>query len=308
VLKPAEKTPLTSLLLAEVIDATDWPKGGFSVLTPASPEIVGKMLASDDRLRVLSFTGSDVVGWKLKGLANKKKVLLELGGNASVVVHEDAEFDYSVNRCVTGAFAYSGQVCISVQRIFIQRSIHREWTDKFLERVRLLKIGDPTFENTDIGPMLSDKACEKIEQMVSAALQEGAQALLPLHRTPGTNLIGPLVLTGTTPGMAVRSQEAFGPVVVLEPYDEFVDAISLANEGRFGLQAGVFTQDVGRLFQAFDALEVGGVIANDVPQYRVDNMPYGGVKDSGFGREGVRYAMEEMSELRLLALNLQPSS
>lgn len=305
VLKPAEKTPLTALRLAEIIAETAWPKGALSVLTPATPQEIGGMLASDARLKVLSFTGSDRVGWSLKAQANKKKVTLELGGNAAVIVHEDApDIGYAVARCVSGAFAYAGQVCISVQRIFVHRPLWEEFTRRFVEAAGRLVVGDPADETTDIGPVISDAACTKAEQWIADAVAGGAKALLRGERKPGTTLLGPTLLTHTTPEMAVCQQEAFAPLVVLEPYDTFAEALERVNESQYGLQAGVFTRDVNLLFAAFATLEVGGVIANDVPQYRVDNMPYGGVKESGFGREGVRYAIEEMTERRLLALNL----
>lgn len=309
VLKPAEKTPLTALRLAEVIHETDWPKGGFSVLTPARPETVGEMLATDPRLPVLSFTGSARVGWQLKEKANRKQVTLELGGSAAVIIHEDADLDYALDRCVVGAFANAGQVCISVQRIFVHRPVFAAFAERFVEAVGKLRVGDPADEATDLGPMIRDSACRQAQEWVGAAIAGGATALLRGEIvSAGTTLLGPTILTNTRADMAVRCEEAFAPIAVLEPYDRFAEALDLANEGPYGLQAGVFTRDVGRLFTAFDALDVGGVIANDVPQYRVDNMPYGGEKDSGFGREGVRYAMEEMTRPRLLVLNFPPQA
>ena len=305
VLKPAEKTPLTSLRLAEIIAETAWPKGAFSVLTPATPQEIGNLLATDERIKVVSFTGSAQVGWELKAKASKKKVTLELGGNAAVIVSDDVpDLEYAIRRCVTGAFAYSGQVCISVQRIFVQRSLFDDFVARFTEATERLKIGDPADETTDIGPMISEAACKKVGDWRDAAVAEGAKTLLMGNCRPSSTILSPTVLTNTKPTMAVNGEEVFGPLVVLEAYDTFGEALARVNEGRYGLQAGVFSRDVNRLFQAFSTLEVGGVIANDVPQYRVDNMPYGGVKDSGFGREGVRYAIAEMTETRLLALNL----
>ena len=306
VLKPAEKTPLTALLLAEVIAGTGWPSEAFSVLTPADPHVVGTMLATDPRLPVLSFTGSDKVGWHLKSLANRKRVILELGGNAAVIVHGDADQAYAAARCAVGAFAYAGQVCISVQRIFVQRRIHEEWTERFLTHVAKLRFGDPADETTEIGPLISDSAKSKISAWVGEAVAGGARCLAGEQSVSGGNRMRPVVLTHTRPDMAVRQEEVFGPVVVVEPYDSFEEAIELANDSRFGLQAGIFTRDIGRLFRAWSELEVGGVVANDVPQFRIDNMPYGGEKESGFGREGVRYAIEEMTQPRLLALNFSP--
>ncbi len=304
VLKPAEKTPLTALRLAEIVRQSGWPTGAFSVLTPETPQAVGNAFATDGRVAVLSFTGSDAVGWPLKKEASHKRVLLELGGNAAVIVHSDANLDYAVQRCAVGAFANAGQVCISVQRILVQKSVWEPFTARFLQAGRALKIGDPHDETTDIGPLVTPTACDKAQAWVNDALANGATALLAGGKLDyGDALFAPVVLTNTRPDMKVWAEEAFAPVVVLEPYDTFDEALMRVNDSRFGLQAGVFTSDVARIFQAWQTLRVGGVIANDVPQYRVDNMPYGGEKDSGAGREGVRYAIEEMTELRLLALN-----
>ena len=303
VLKPAEKTPLTALRLAEVVQASGLPDGAFSVLTPETPAEIGQMMATDERLPVLSFTGSDKVGWELKAQANKKKVLLELGGNAAVVVEPDADVDFSVARCLVGAFANAGQVCISVQRIFVQRDLFADWTARFVAGAQKLQTGDPHDEKIDVGPMITEAACQKADDWINEALSGGATALLRGERR-GPTLLTPTILTNTHPQMKVCAEEAFAPLVIVEPYETFADALTKVNDSRFGLQAGVFTRDVGKLFHAFVALNVGGVIGNDVPQYRVDNMPYGGVNDSGFGREGVRYAIEEMTEIRLLALNL----
>ena len=303
VLKPAEKTPLTALRLAEIVQESGLPEGAFSVLTPETPAEIGEMMATDERLPVLSFTGGDKVGWELKAKANKKRVLLELGGNAAVIVEPDADIDLSLARCAVGAFANAGQVCISVQRILIQRERFADWTERFVARVQKLQTGDPHDEKTDLGPLITETACQKAEDWINEALSGGAKALLRGERR-GPTLLTPTILTDTAPTMKVCAEEAFAPLVVVEPYDSFEEALGKVNDSRFGLQAGVFTRDVAKLFHAFETLHVGGVIGNDVPQYRVDNMPYGGVKDSGFGREGVRYAIEEMTEIRLLALNL----
>ena len=303
VLKPAEKTPLTALRLAQIIQNSGWPRPAFSVLTPDTPQAVGAAFAQDERVAVLSFTGSDAVGWNLKAQASRKRVLLELGGNAAVIVHDDADLDCAALRCAGGAFANGGQVCISVQRILVQRNVWEPFLSRFLENVQALRLGDPHDENTDIGPLISSAACEKTEALINAALSGGATPLLAGERQKEAALFAPVVLTNTTPGMAVWADEAFAPVVCVEPYDTFREAISRVNKSRFGLQAGVFTQSNARIFLAWETLRVGGLIANDVPQYRVDNMPYGGEKDSGFGREGIKYAIEDMTELRLLALN-----
>jgi acyl-CoA reductase-like NAD-dependent aldehyde dehydrogenase len=305
ILKPAEKTPLTSLRLAEIIADTDWPRGAFSVLTPSAPQEIGSLLATDERIKVFSFTGSAQVGWELKAKANRKRVTLELGGNAAVIVHADVpDLEYAVSRCVTGSFANAGQVCISVQRIFVHRPLYDDFMARFTEATTRLVVGDPGDDTTDIGPMISVAACSKAVTRQSEAIEGGAKAVLRGTRERGSTLLTPTILTGTRPNMAVNQEEIFAPLVVIEPYEGFSEALDRVNDSRYGLQAGVFTRDINRLFEAFATLAVGAVIANDVPQYRVDNMPYGGVKDSGFGREGVRYAMEEMTELRLLALSL----
>ncbi|MDX1932283.1 MAG: aldehyde dehydrogenase family protein [Capsulimonadales bacterium] len=304
VLKPAEKTPLTALLLAEVVWAAGWPREAFAVLTPETPQAIGEMLATDERLPVFSFTGSDRVGWELKAKANRKRVLLELGGNAGVIVEPDADPEYSVRQCVTGSFANAGQVCISVQRIFLHQDIFSQWTDRFMSAVSEKVVGDPSDERTDIGPMIHEAAADTAERHVRDAIYGGATVLLRGKRLSPT-LLTPTVLINVNPDLAVCREEIFAPIVVIEPYADYSEALARVNDSRFGLQAGVFTHDVRKVFQAFETLQVGGVIANDVPQYRVDNMPYGGVRDSGVGREGVRYAIEEITEERLLVLHLR---
>jgi glyceraldehyde-3-phosphate dehydrogenase (NADP+) len=301
VLKPAEKTPLTALRLAEIIHETALPRGAFNVVVAREPAL-GEMLATDDRIRMLSFTGAAPVGWRLKGLANRKRVTLELGGNAAVIVHSDADLGLAVSRCVVGAFGYAGQICISVQRIYVHRPMWDEFVPHLVEAARALAVGDPADEATTFVPMIAEQAAIAAEERVRAALSEGAKALLLGERAGAA--FGPTILTDTAPDMAVSREEVFAPIVLVEPYDDFSAALDRVNEGPFGLQAGVFTRDVGRLFQAFSTLEVGGVIGNDIPTFRADNMPYGGEKDSGFGREGIRYAIEEMTELRILALAL----
>jgi glyceraldehyde-3-phosphate dehydrogenase (NADP+) len=245
------------------------------------------------------------VGWHLKSLANKKRVTLELGGNAAVIVCSDTDIDAVARRCVWGAFANAGQVCISVQRIFVDRKVFDRFVEEFIRAAERLVIGDPISEDTDLGPMITPQARESAIKVIEEAETQGATLLLR-GEPSGYAHLSPTVLTDTTPEMRVRNIEAFAPLVCIEPFDTFADALTLANEGRYGLQTGIFTQNIGQVFAAWNTLEVGGVIANDVPQYRVDSMPYGGERDSGFGREGIRYAMEEMTALRLLALNLQP--
>lgn len=301
VLKPAHQTPMTALALARIFAGAKLPAGAFNVVH--TPPNIGESLATDPRVAVLSFTGSANVGWRLKSLANAKRVTLELGGNAAVIVHDDADVSFAAARCVVGAFSYSGQVCISVQRIYVHTAIYEAFLEEFIAGAKNLQAGDPLNEKTDIGPLISEDAAKRIEAWVQEAITDGARLLLGTGRAEG-QFVGPTVLSDTTPNMAVNREEVFGPVVTVTPYRDFDEALGRVNDTAYGLQAGVFTQDVGRLFLAFETLEVGGVIGNDVPTYRIDHMPYGGIKGSGFGREGVRYAMEEMSELRLLALNL----
>jgi glyceraldehyde-3-phosphate dehydrogenase (NADP+) len=250
---------------------------------------------------MISFTGSAEVGWNIKAQANKKMVTLELGGNAPVIVDESADFERSVKQTLTGAFAYAGQVCISVQRVFIHDKIFDRWTEKFIENARRLKKGNPLDEETDLSAMIDEKAAEKAQHWVTEAEANGARILC--GNTRERALLDATVVTNTNPEMRVVSEEIFAPVAVVEKFSDFEEAVDLANNTKYGLQAGVFTNDLRNTQFAVDNLEYGGVIVNDVPTFRVDNMPYGGVKDSGFGREGIRYAMEEMSEIRLIVLN-----
>jgi len=300
VLKPAPQTPLSSLQLAEVVQSAGWPAGALNVLPLAIPE--AERLVSDDRMKLLTFTGSGAVGWALKQKAGKKKVILELGGNAGVIVHSDWDIEDAARRCVVGGFSYAGQSCISVQRIFVQRSVQEKFLAALLEGVKKLKVGDPLDETTDVGPMISEEAARRAAQWIEEAVAAGAKV-----ETGGKRkgpFLEPTVLTSTRPEMKVSCQEVFAPVVNVEPYDDFEDAIRRVNNSPYGLQAGLFTRDAKLLFRAFEELEVGGVIAGDMSSFRIDHMPYGGVKESGMGREGLRYAIEEMTEPRLLVLNL----
>jgi len=301
ILKPAPKTPITALMLGEIISEAGLPRGSVSILPCGNDR--AEQMAVDERFKLLSFTGSAKVGWYLKGKAGKKKVLLELGGNAGVVVHSDADLDLAAARCSIGGFSYAGQSCISVQRIFVHESVLRPFLDRFLDRVRALKIGDPMEEGTHIGPMIDSGAAERTEEWVAEAARQGAKVLVGGKRRG--RMFEATVLTDVTPAMKVCSEEIFAPVVTVSPYREFQDALAGLNQSAYGLQAGVFTNDTRAAFHAYDELEVGGLMVNEVPTYRIDPMPYGGVKDSGLGREGVRYAMEEMTEPRLLVLNLK---
>jgi acyl-CoA reductase-like NAD-dependent aldehyde dehydrogenase len=301
VLKPAPQTPLCSLLLAECVQQAGWPDGGLNVL-PLSNEDAG-LLVTDDRIKLISFTGSVPVGWDIKRRAGKKKVVLELGGNAAVIVHSDADVGYAAERCVSGGFAYAGQTCISVQRILVEQSVYGKFTDLFVEGVKKLKLGDPLDESTDVGPLIRESDAIRTVTWIDEAVRAGARLLCGGGRQ--NLIVEPTVLTGTKPDMKVNCQEIFGPVVTIEPYKDFEQALRQVNNSAYGMQAGVFTRDAKLLFQAYEELEVGGVIAGDVPSFRVDQMPYGGVKDSGLGREGLRYAIEEMTEPKLMVMNLR---
>ena len=301
ILKPAPQTPLCSLLLAEVVAGSGLAAGAFNVLPLAND--VAEKLVGDDRLKMLTFTGSGKVGWALKQKAGKKKVTLELGGNAGVIVHSDADVAYAAGRCVAGGFGYAGQTCISVQRIYVQRSVYDTFLSTLVAGVKKLRMGNPAEESTDVGPLINEGAARRVEEWIKEAAAGGARIETGGKREG--SMAEPTVLTHTRPDMKVSCEEVFGPVVLVEPYDNFADAIRQVNDSPNGLQAGVFTRDVRLLFSAFEELEVGGVISGDTSSFRIDHMPYGGVKDSGLGREGLRYAIEEMTEPRLLVLNIQ---
>ncbi len=299
--KPSPKTPLCSLLLAQIAAEAGVPAGALNVIN--CPNERAEALAGDERFKLLTFTGSALVGWRLKAKAGKKRVALELGGNAGCIVHSDANLEQAAQRCATGGFSYAGQSCISVQRIFAHRAVYERFLALLVERVRALRVGDPLDEKTDVGPLVTEEAARRVEAWIQEAVAGGTQVLTGGQRDG--SLVTPTVLTRTRPEMQVNCQEIFGPVVTVEPYDSFEQALAAVNDSPFGLQAGVFTADLRAAFQAFDRLEVGGVMVNDVPTFRVDPMPYGGTKDSGTGREGARYAIEEMTERKLLVLNLE---
>ncbi|MDH4334681.1 MAG: aldehyde dehydrogenase family protein [Chloroflexota bacterium] len=297
VLKPPSKDPLVMLRIAQYLDETHLPKGAVSILPMDRP--TGDRMVADDRFKLLSFTGSPSVGWKMKAEAGKKKVVLELGGNAGAIVDETADLDWAVARLATGAFAYAGQVCISVQRIYVVASIYAEFERRFVEKVRALKTGDPLDPATDLGPMVDAKAVARTHEWVQEALQRGARALV--GGDPEGLFYPPTVLVDVPKDARVCGEEVFAPVVNLFGVADFAAAIAEINDSQFGLQCGVFTNDLERTLLAHDELEVGGVIVNDVPTWRTDAMPYGGVKDSGIGREGLRWSIEDMTEPRLLA-------
>jgi glyceraldehyde-3-phosphate dehydrogenase (NADP+) len=296
ILKPASSTPLSTLELAKIIDATDLPKGAVSIL-PMNRK-AGNQLVTDERFALLSFTGSPEVGWEMKKNSGKKKVVLELGGNAGVIVTKSADVEAAVKKCLVGGFAYSGQICIHAQRIFIAQELFDKFSKLFCEGASKLKTGDPADASTEIAEMIDEENAKRVEAWVNEAVSAGAQVLLGGKRNgsfyPAT------VLTQTNRTMKVNCEEVFGPVVLLEPYEHFENAIAQINDTKFGLQAGIFTNEIPEMNKAFSEIEAGGVILNDVPTFRVDHMPYGGVKDSGLGREGVKYAMMDMMEARIL--------
>jgi len=301
VLKPAPQTPITALMLAEVVHEAGWPAGALNVLPLANED--AELMVTDDRLKMLTFTGSGKVGWQLKAKSGKKKVVLELGGNAGVIIHSDADLEYAAERCAVAGYSYAGQSCISVQRILVHRSAFDKFLAAFLGRVDKLKCGDPLQETTDIGPLIRPSDVERAMAWVGEAEKAGAKVLRG-GKAHGS-VMEPTVLTNTKPEMRVNCEEVFAPVKTVEPYDDFEAAIRHINNSAYGLQAGIFTRDAKLLFHAYEQLEVGGVIAGDVPTFRIDHMPYGGVKDSGLGREGLRYAIEEMTEPKLLVMNLR---
>jgi glyceraldehyde-3-phosphate dehydrogenase (NADP+) len=298
VLKPPSKDPLVMLRVAQYLAETDLPTGAVSVLPMDRP--TGDRMVSDDRFKLLSFTGSPSVGWKMKAEAGKKKVVLELGGNAGALVDASADLDWAVKRLVFGAFAYAGQVCISVQRIYVVRDIYDEFERRFVEAVRAVKVGDPSDPSTDLGPMVDRRAVERTKQWVDEALARGARALV--GGKPHQQFYPPTVLVDVPADARVCGEEVFAPVVNLFPIDSFEDGLRQINASAFGLQCGVFSNDLERTLHAWDELEVGGVSVNDIPTWRTDAMPYGGVKDSGLGREGLRWSIEDMTEPRLLAI------
>jgi len=299
ILKPASQTPVTVLELAKIIHESGLPEGAISIL-PMTRE-TGGLLVTDPRIRLITFTGSPEVGWKIKEQCGRKKVVLELGGNAGVLVAATADIGLAVKKCVPGSFAYSGQVCIHVQRIFVLESLFDEFTSRFIALTAGLKAGDPLDPTTDISSMIDEPNACRVEQWIGEAVREGASVLHGGRRSG--SYVEPTVITGTRSGMKVCDQEIFGPVVCIEKVASFSEGISRINDSVFGLQAGVFTNRIDEMNQAFDQLEVGGVVINDIPTFRVDHMPYGGVKGSGFGREGVKYAMLDMLEPRLMVKN-----
>jgi len=298
VMKPASRTPLGAIIMGEVLAETNLPKGAFSIL-PASRD-GADLFTTDERLKLLSFTGSPDVGWDLKARAGKKKVVLELGGNAAVIIDADADLDDAVERTVFGAFYQSGQSCIGVQRILVHDHVYDAFRDKLVAKTKTLIAGNPHDENTFVGPMIDVKEASRLDGWIQEAVAKGATLLCGGKREGA--MLEATLLEEVARDTKLNIEEAFGPAAFLIRFSDFGEALDIVNDSKFGLQAGIFTRDLFKALDAWDSLEVGGVVINDVPSYRVDNMPYGGVKDSGLGREGVRFAMEDMTEIRNLVI------
>ena len=296
VLKPAPQTPLTSLMLGEVFLTTELPPEMLTII-PCSNNLAEQMVVHPN-FQALSFTGSMTIGWMLKGKAGYKRVLLELGGNAGVIIEPDANLDVAIDRCVAGGYGYAGQTCISVQRIFVHESRYDDFLKTFVERVRSLPMGDPSLEKTVVGPLINEQAARRVETWIQEAVSHGATVM-----TGGTrkdSFIEPAVLTHVNNSMKVCCEEIFGPVVTVTPYADLEEAFALHNDSDFGLQTGIFTSNIDTMYQAYSRLEVGALLVNEIPTFRADHMPYGGIKQSGLGREGVRYAIQELTEPKLL--------
>lgn len=303
VLKPASRTPIGALMIGEILAETDLPNGAFSIL-PCSRD-GADLFTTDERLKLLSFTGSPSIGWKLKERAGKKPVILELGGNAAVVVDKDADLDDAVDRIIVGAFYQSGQSCIGVQRILIHHHVYDQFKANLVAATKGLKMGDPKDEDTFIGPMISEQEAERLDHWIQEGVKAGGKLLCGGARDGA--MLEATLMEEVPEHLDICAEEAFGPVAVLSKFNSFDEALRRVNDSQFGLQAGVFTRDWVKVQQAWDELDVGGVVIGDVPSWRVDNMPYGGVKESGLGREGIRYAIQDMTELRLLVMRMPPA-
>ena len=299
IIRPASQTPVSALKLGEIVLESGWPEAAFSVVPCTTQDAA--QLVEDDRVKLLTFTGSPVVGWMLKQRAGRKRVALELGGNAGVIIHKDADLDYAAERVSWGGFSYAGQSCISVQRVYTHAGIYEEFVDNFLPRVQALTVGDPLDEKTDVGPLIDRGAADRVAEWIQEARGRGAAVLAGGERDG--NLLQPTVLASLEEDMRVSCQEVFGPLVGLYQYSDVDQAVQAVDSSDFGLQAGLFTRDWNIIQRAFGEVEVGGLMVNDVSTFRIDHMPYGGVKGSGIGREGLRYAIEEMTEMKLLTLN-----
>jgi len=301
IVRPASQTPISAIKLAEIVLEAGWPQGGIAVI-PCATQIANP-LVEDDRIKVLSFTGSPAVGWDLRKRAGRKMVTLELGGNAGVIIHKDADLSYAATRVAWGGYSYAGQSCISVQRVYAHNEVYEGFVDDLIPKVQALKVGDPLDEATDVGPVIDKGAADRIGDWLKEAVNGGAHILTGGQRDG--NVWQPTALASIQADMRVSCQEIFGPLVGLYRFDDILQAIHEVDRGDFGLQAGLFTNDWGVIQTAFDHIEVGGLMVNDVSTFRVDHMPYGGVKMSGMGREGLRYAIEEMTEMKLLTYHLR---
>jgi acyl-CoA reductase-like NAD-dependent aldehyde dehydrogenase len=300
ILKPAPQTPFTALALGEVILKAGWPVEALAVL-PLNNIDTAWMAEKEDRIKLVSFTGSAKVGWELRAHSGRKRVLLELGGNAALIVHYDwPDLDDAATRTAFAAFGFAGQSCVSVQRVFVDRRVFQTFLWKVVEHTAKMVTGNPSDEVTEVGPLVRLNEAERIETWIKEAVDGGAKLVAGGERRG--SLVTPAILTGTKLGMKVREEEAFGPVVCIEPYDDFEQALADVNHSKYGLQAGLLTRDAGRILTAYRELEVGGLIVGDTPSWRLDPMPFGGIKDSGLGREGIRSAIEEMTEPRMLVM------
>ncbi len=301
VLKPATSTPLIALMLAEIIDKTDLPKGAVSILPGSSKE--STPLLDDDRVKLVTFTGSSQVGWWIKNNCGTKQVVLELGGNAGVAIADDADLEYATTRLLYGGFASAGQSCISVQRIYVHENVYDKFLKMFKSKVKKLKVGDPMKKDTDIGAMVTGSAADETIQTIKDAVKQGAK--LVTGGKKNGSVLEPTVLTNVKSSMDVCSKEAFAPLVVVDKYKSFKKVVDEINNSEYGLQAGIFTNRMDDVFYAFKNIEAGGVVVNDIPTYRADHQPYGGVKNSGLGREGIRYTIEDMTEIKILSMNFK---
>lgn len=299
VLKPAPQTPLTSRLLQQLLADAGLPDGALAVCHCSVP--LAESMVRDERFAMVTFTGSAKVGWHIKSIAGRKKVALELGGNGAVIVAEDADLDLAAARCVRGGVVYGGQYCIGVQRILVDARVRDAFEARLLDKLRACRVGNPMEEGIDVGPVINEASAIRIQSWTDEALAKGARLLAGGTRERA--VVQPTLLTDTCPGMKVEDEEIFGPVLTLNSFQNFEEAVARANNSRYGLQGGIFTQDLRRAFQALETWDVGGLMINDVPIYRMDNMPFGGWKESGVGREGTRFAMDEMSEIKLLVIN-----
>jgi acyl-CoA reductase-like NAD-dependent aldehyde dehydrogenase len=302
VLKPAEQTPLSACVIAEIFQEAGLPDGALQVVTGSGEEL-SDTLIKDERVKKVTFTGSGTVGKLIKEKAGLRKVTLELGSNSGLIIEPDVPLERIIPRCVEGAFAFAGQVCISLQRIYVHESIYQEFSESFIEEAKKLKVGDPMEEATDISAMISSREVERIESWVNEAVQQGAK--VGLGGTREGSIFSPTVLLNVTNDMTVSCQETFAPVVSIVPYPNLDEAIHMVNDSVYGLNVGIYTQNINHAFYASRKLESGGVIVNDIPTFRLDHMPYGGVKESGYGREGIKYAVQEMTELKFITIKTE---